>query len=129
MKAIALFAQAPWWQVPLFLVASLLVLVAFRPSSPNGVWTVTGLGYLAFILANSLLVLGSDSPWKYLGVSLLLTLGYLLIAGTLTSAWITLLGMKGPGETAMVFLFIIYHPPVLLLLTCLRVWWMRGHSR
>jgi cation transporter-like permease len=72
--------------------------------------------YIAFILTNAVFLLFEDSTWTYFFISLASSLLYILVAGSLVSLLIRVLKIRGSGESAMIFVSIIYHPVILLLM-------------
>jgi hypothetical protein len=54
--------------------------------------------------------------WPYFFISLLCSVGYLLVVSFLAPLLIQLQRAEGSGESAMIFLVIIYHPFILLLM-------------
>ena len=121
MNLLKALIEAPWYQIPIFLSLTILLLTFLRTSNANSVWTITGGIYAVFILTNSFLVWGTESPWIYLGISILCSFGYLLLAGWVASVCIKWRKMNGSGESAMLFLIIIYHPVLLVILILARI--------
>lgn len=96
----------------------------FRPGSANAMWNTAGVLYIGFILANAVFLLFADGTRAYFFISLACSLAYILAAGILVSGLIRVLKINGSGESAMIFLSVIYHPVVLLLMVLLK--WMIG---
>jgi 4-amino-4-deoxy-L-arabinose transferase-like glycosyltransferase len=93
------------------LAAAVLVLV--RPPSQDAAWIRSGVAYLAFMAANVLLALGRDPSWRYFLLSLAGSLLWLALAPLVVALGRLRWRYKGSGESAMVFLAVIYHPPLL----------------
>lgn len=97
----------------LFTMAVLLI----RPGNANSLYTRAGVIYVLFILANSVILFFVENNASYFFISLLCSVVYLIAVSLLCSMFIRLLRAQGSGESAMVFLVIIYHPVALLLVT------------
>jgi cation transporter-like permease len=97
-----------------------LVVPFVSSKSANAVWNVAGLLYVGFIFANAVFILFDDHIWTYFFVSLAYSLVYIVVAGIIVSLLIHALKVKGSGESAMIFVSILYHPVVLLLMILLK---------
>lgn len=105
----------PYVHVIVFLVVTFAAFLLLRPKDANALYTMAGVVYVAFILANSVLVFFAQNTWSYFFISLLFSLVYLMAVALLSSLYIRLAKVEGSGESATMFLVIIYHPAVLLL--------------
>ena len=105
----------PWYQASLLLALTVLLLIVVRPKQQDSLWLIAGLGYALFILVNAVAIWFSDSPWTYVLQSLLIAVLYLAAAAAVVTLFAPLLHAQGSGESAMVFLIIIYHPLALAL--------------
>lgn len=112
----------PYAHVVVFLAVTVFVLVRSRDA--NAVYTRAGVVYTIFILANSILLFFVQNTWSYFITSLLFSVIYLVAASLLCSMYIKLAKVEGSGESAMIFLVIIYHPVALLLVIALK--WLVG---
>lgn len=113
--SISEFLSKPYGLAIGFLVVMLFIFVLLRPKNPNTLYTIAGVLYVIFILANSVMIFFAENTWSYFFISLLFSLLYLFAVELLTSTYIRIARADGSGESAMIFLVIIYHPFVLLL--------------
>ena len=119
-----LFRQ-PLYQVALFLVITLITVPFLSPKNANAIWNTAGILYIGFILTNAVLFWFADGTWSYVLISLGYSLLYILVAGVLVSSLIRVLKIPGSGESAGIFIFIIYHPLILLFIVFLK-WIVRS---
>lgn len=105
----------PYAHVIVFLVVTFVGFILLRPKDANALYTMAGVIYVVFILANSVLIYFAQNTWPYFFVSLLFSLIYLMAVSLLSSLYIQMAKVDGSGESAMMFLVILYHPVVLLL--------------
>lgn len=98
-----------------FLVLNLLIFVLMRPRNANALYTIAGVVYVVFILTNSILIFFAPNTWSYFFTSLLFSVIYLFFVAPLCSLYIRIANLDGSGESAMMFLVIIYHPFALLV--------------
>jgi hypothetical protein len=117
--------REPLYQVAFFLLLTMVLIPFLRSKGPNAIWNVAGVLYIAFIFANAIFFWFEDGTWSYFFISLVYSLLYLLLAGGLVSFLIKALKIDGSGESAMIFLVIIYHPVILLLVILLK-WIVRS---
>lgn len=115
----------PWYQAGGLLALTVLLFILLRPKQQDSLWLIAGLGYALFILVNALASWFSDSGWTYALLSLLTSVLYLAAAAAIVTLFTSLLQAKGAGESAMIFLIIIYHP-VALALVKLSQWLYRN---
>ncbi|MFZ1805611.1 MAG: hypothetical protein WAU36_00225 [Cyclobacteriaceae bacterium] len=106
--------------LPFLLFTIPLVLLSF-PKNANGAWLIAGYCYLAFIVLNIVLQWFSENQWQYFFHSIGFSVAYILVIAMIMPILIKLLKLEGSGESAMAFLFIIYHP-VGLLIVMLAKW-------
>lgn len=123
--ALLLTLQKPWYQAGVLLALTVLLYILLRPKQQDSLWLIAGLGYALFILVNALASWFSDSGWSYALLSLLTSVLYLAAAAAIVTLFTSLLQAKGSGESAMIFLIIIYHP-VALALVKLSQWLYRS---
>lgn len=106
----------PLYQSIFFILITLIIAPFLKGKPANAFWNFAGVLYIGFILVNSVFLLFEESVWKYFFISLGLSVVYVLIAGTMIEFLIKLLKVEGSGESGMIFLFVIYHPVVLLVI-------------
>jgi hypothetical protein len=114
-SVINLLHQPPY-QALLFLLLTLLIIPLIRAKSANAVWNLAGMLYVGFIFSNTVFFWFEDGTWAYFFISLGLSLAYILAAGILVPMLINALKISGSGESATIFVFIMYHPVILLLM-------------
>jgi hypothetical protein len=114
----------PFYQSVFFLLMTLLLAPFVRSRSANATWNVAGILYVGFMFTNAVFILFEDRIWTYFFVSLAFSLVYILVAGMLVSLLIRVLKVTGSGESAMIFVSILYHPVILLLMILLK--WIIG---
>ncbi len=112
--------QKPFVQMLLFLCLTILSVLIIKPKDCDKTWNIAGIVFIGFILVNSILICIATNSWSYFFYSILFSLLYLIIISILIPALINLLEVEGSGESAMIFLFIIYHPVCLLLMLFLK---------
>lgn len=108
------FLQKPFDQSGFFVLLTLVIIPFLRRKTANASWNVAGLMYLAFIVTNSIVQYFVENTWSYFFTSLGISVLYVLVIGTIVEWLIGRLKISGSGESATIFLFIIYHPVVLL---------------
>ena len=114
------YLSRPHVHVLIFLAISLAVFFVLRPKDANSLYSMAGVVYAVFILANSILIFYAPNTWSYFFTSLLFSLVYLLAIALMTSMYIHLAKVEGSGESAMVFLVVMYHPLALLFMIFLK---------
>jgi hypothetical protein len=112
--------QKPFYQLLFFIPLTFVVLVIVRPVKTDNAWVIAGIVYGCFIVVNTVLVGFSDKPWYYFLISLGFSILYLLAIGVLIPGLIKVMKIEGSGESAMIFLIIIYHPLALMLMMFLK---------
>jgi len=112
--------QRPIFQVLLFLLLTIASIFIIGPKSADKTWIIAGLFFIAFILLNSVMIFIVPNNWSYFFYSIGLSILYLICISFIIPATIKLLKIEGSGESAMVFLFIIYHPVFLLCMLFLK---------
>lgn len=110
----------PIYQVAFFLVLTVLLAPLFGARNPNAVWNTSGLLYVGFMIMNAVYLFLGDGQWAYFFISLGCSLLYIALAGIAASSIIKVLRLDGSGESAMIFLSVIYHPFILLATMFLR---------
>ena len=111
----------PYWQAILFISITAATLIFFWRGSSEAMWLVAGCGYAGFILLNSVLIWTADHTWRYFFTSMVFSMIYIIAAGILVFAFLTL-KPYGSNEAAIIFLSGIYHP--VALLTVMFTKWM-----
>jgi len=114
------YLSRPHVHVLIFLAISLAVFFVLRPKDANSLYSMAGVVYAVFILANSILIFYAPNTWSYFFTSLLFSLVYLLAIALMASMYIHLAKVEGSGESAMVFLVVMYHPLALLFMIFLK---------
>ncbi len=112
--------QKPFAQMLIFLCLTILSVLIINPQNIDKTWNIAGIVFIGFILVNSILICIATNSWSYFFYSILFSLLYLIIISILIPALIKLLKVEGSGESAMIFLFIIYHPVCLLIMLFLK---------
>ncbi|WP_339814151.1 hypothetical protein [uncultured Imperialibacter sp.] len=112
--------QKPLYQLLFFVPLTLIVLVLVRPLKADNAWMIAGIVYGCFIVVNTVLVGFADKPWYYFLISLGFSVVYLIAMGVLIPGLINFMKMEGSGESAMIFLLIIYHPLALMIVMFLK---------
>lgn len=108
--------QKPFLQVLLFLLLTILSVFISKPGNADATWVRAGYGFIGFMLVNSILICTVPESWSYFFYSLGFSVAYFLCVGILVSVIIKILKLEGTEESAMIFLFIIYHPVFLLVM-------------
>lgn len=112
--------QKPFVQMLFFLCLTILSVLIIKPKNCDKTWNIAGIVFIGFILANSLLICTVSNNWTYYFSSILFSLLYLIIISIIIPALIKLLKIEGSGESAMIFITIIYHPVCLLMMLFLK---------
>jgi len=119
-----LYLSAPYTHAVVFLLITAVLFVLARPGNANALYTSAGVVYAVFILVNSIMIYYAESIWTYFFTSLLFSIVYLVAVELICSTYVRIAKVAGSGESAMVFLIIIYHPIVMLIV--LLVKWIIG---
>ena len=114
------YLSRPFLQVIAFTLLSLAIIPLGRPKDANAVYSIAGIIYGVFILANSVIVAFVPRVWPYFFLSMLSSAFYLLVIAIIIPSYISVAKIKGSGESAMIFLLILYHPFALLLVIFLK---------
>ena len=117
-----LLLQKPHYQALLFLVLTPIVILILQPKSADNAWVIAVLSFVLFLIVNSVFLWFDESPWSYFFYSIGCALGYILVIAVMVPALLNLMRLDGSGESAMAFLVLMYHPPVLLLVMAAK--WM-----
>jgi len=112
--------QRPFVQMLGFVLLTIPTIFIIGPKNADHVWTIAGFIYIGFILVNSILIFFASPGWSYFFYSLGFSVLYLVSIFIVITALIKLLKIEGSGESAMTFLFIIYHPVFLLFVLFLK---------
>lgn len=108
------FISSPLHQALLFTLLSLAALPIVRPKDADSAYAIAGAFYAVFIVVNSFLLWTAPKAWPYFFQSMLLSIAYLLVAALVVALYLGVTKTKGPNDSAMVFLVIVYHPFALL---------------
>lgn len=112
--------QKPFVQVLFFLVITILAIFIISPKNADNTWNAAGVVFIGFMLVNSILICTVTNSWSYFFYSLGFSLLYIACIAILIPALIKILKIEGSAESAMVFIFILYHPLFLLLMLLLK---------
>lgn len=115
MSPIIHYLQKPIYQPIPFILLTIVVAVIVRPRSVDSFWVIAGLIFAAFLIFNSVLIGFTDAIWLYFFYSIGISILYLLTISVIAPILIKIINADGSGESAMMFLMIIYHPVLLLL--------------
>ena len=110
-----LLIQKPAYQVLLFLLLTPILIFVIRPKSADTAWVIAAILYGLFLIVNAGLLWFDDSPWRYFFYSIGFALAYVLLIAIIMPGVLSVLKLKGSGESAMAFLILIYQPVALLL--------------
>ncbi|MEZ4945427.1 MAG: hypothetical protein R2804_07875 [Cyclobacteriaceae bacterium] len=105
----------PLYQALLLLLVTIPILLLSSPKNADSAWLIAGFCYLAFIVLNIVAQWFSVNQWQYFFYSISFSIAYILVIAVIMPILIKLLKLEGAGESAMAFLFIIYHPVGLLI--------------
>lgn len=108
--------QKPLIQMLVLITLTIITVIGIEPKNANHTWTIAGCFYIAFIVLNSILICMVSNHWSYFFYSIGFSILYILSIGMIISAYIKIANIEGSGESAMIFLFIIYHHVALLLI-------------
>jgi len=120
IKNIFELLQRPFVQVLFFILLTIISVFIIRPKNTDTAWSLAGYVFIGFILLNSVLICTVSNSWSYFFYSLGFSILYLGIIAILIPATIKLLKIEGSGESAMIFIYIIYHPVLLLFMLFLK---------
>mgnify|MGYP001250918149 CR=1 FL=1 len=112
--------QRPFVQMLAFVLLTIPAISIIGPKSADHAWTIAGFIYIGFILVNSILICFASHSWSYFFYSLGFSVLYLVSIFIVITILIRLFKIEGSGESAMTFLFIIYHPVLLLFILFLK---------
>ncbi len=114
--------KGPFVQMLVFVSLTVLSVFIIKPKSTDKAWSRAGIVFTGFMLVNSAVLWFASNAWSYFFYSLGFSVLYLVSMAILLPALIKGLKIQGSAESAMVFIFIIYHP--LLLLAVLFFKWI-----
>jgi len=114
------YITRPFFQVIVFTLLSIVILPIARPKDANSVYTIAGIVYAVFIVVNSIIICFVPKMWPYFFYSMLFSIVYVLATAVIMSLYIDITKTEGSGETAMIFLIIMYHPLASLLVIFLK---------
>lgn len=112
--------QRPYIQATFFILLTILAIFILGPKNADNTWSIAGIVFIGFMLTNSIFICAAHNSLSYFLYSLGFSVLYLICIAVLLPALIKLLKIEGSGESAMVFIFIIYHPAFLLLVLFLK---------
>ncbi len=110
-----LFIQKPAYQALLFLLLTPVLIIIIQPKSADMAWLIAAYAFILFLIVNAVLLWFNDNPWRYFFYSIGFAVGYLLLTAMIMAGLLSVLKLKGSGESAMAFLILIYQPFALLL--------------
>lgn len=113
--------QKPGIQLLFFILLTIVVVLVIKPENSDKAWSIAGYIYLSYMLINTILICTVPDHWNYFFYSLGFSVLYLLCISPLVPALIKILKIEGPEDNAMMFIYILYHP-VLLLFALLLKW-------
>ncbi|ABG59098.1 hypothetical protein [Cytophaga hutchinsonii] len=112
--------KKPFFQVLFFILLTIVCVFIIRPKNTDKTWTLAGIIFIGFMLVNAVMICYAVTGWAYFFYSLLFAILYLCSISIILPALIKLLKIEGTDESAMVFIFIMYHPVCLLLMLFLK---------
>ena len=104
------FVSRPYLQALTFILLSVLLLAVVRPKETDTVYTLTGVVYAIFILANCVMIFFVPRVWPYFFYSMLCSVLYVGLIAMLNELYERIASSSGSGESGMIFLVIMYHP-------------------
>ncbi|MDF2454770.1 MAG: hypothetical protein K0R51_763 [Cytophagaceae bacterium] len=113
--------KGPLIQALTFILLTVLAIFVFRPENTDKGWSLAGMVFIGFMAVNSVLLWLASDTWTYFFYSLGFSVLYLVCIAILLPALLKGLNIQGSAESAMVFIFIIYHP-ILLLVVLFSKW-------
>jgi hypothetical protein len=112
--------QNPFVQVLLFVLLTVMLVVIYRPKNSDKTWVLAGLVFIGFMFINSIGICTAHNVWTYFFYSLGYSMLYLVSIAVVVPVLIKILKIEGTSESAMIFIFIIYHPFFLLIMGFLK---------
>jgi hypothetical protein len=112
--------QKPFIQALFFILITIISVFIIGPKDADNTWIIAGYIFIGFMLINSILICTVSNSWNYFFHSLGFSALYLMSVGIIIPASIKLLKIEGSAESAMIFIFIIYHPVLLLFMLFLK---------
>lgn len=110
-----LLVQKPAYQALLFLLLTPVIILVIQPKNADTAWLIAVYTFVMFLVVNAGLLWFDESPWRYFFYSIGFAVGYLLLIAVIMPGLLSVLQLKGSGESAMAFLVLIYQPFALLL--------------
>jgi hypothetical protein len=108
--------HSPFVQAIFFLILIPIVIPVLRPSSTEHIYNTAGILFVLFIVVNTVLLFWSPTPWRYFFISVLAAVLFIMVAYQIAVIFIKYIyKIEGSGESSMIFLVIMYHPPALLI--------------
>ncbi|UXP30607.1 hypothetical protein N6H18_09595 [Reichenbachiella agarivorans] len=112
--------QRPFVQYSLFVVLTILSILLTIPKNADTTWILAGYIFIGFIVVNSIFLGFAAHNWSYILYSLGFSILYLASIAGIVPGLIKLLKIEGSDESAMIFIFVIYHPISLLCMMGLK---------
>jgi hypothetical protein len=112
--------QRPFVQFLIFIPLTILTVFAFGSKNTESTWTVAGFVFIGFMVLNSVAIDFVPHQWRYFFYSLGISLLYLASIAIVIPLLQKIMKTEGSGESAMIFIFIIYHPVCLLVMMFLK---------
>jgi len=116
------YISKPLYQGLFFLVFTFMILLLTKPSSADKTYTFSGILYGLFILTNTIFLFFTENTWTYFFYSSVFSLIYIFASYLISKIFIRLFNVNGSEESSMIFLAIMYHPPLLLI--CMFIRWL-----
>ena len=108
--------KKPAYQALLFFLLTPISIFLLQPKNADMAWLVAVYLFIMFLVVNAGLLWFDNNPWRYFFHSISFIVAYVLIIAFTMPGLLSLLKLKGSGESAMGFLFLIYQPAVLFII-------------
>ena len=112
--------QKPFIQVLVFLLLTIISISIIGPKNTENTWNVAGIIFIVFMIVNAIVICFAAHHWTYFFYSLGCSVLYLISIAVIIPIMTKLLKIEGAGESAMIFIYIIYHPVFLLFMLFLK---------
>ncbi|HCM75101.1 MAG TPA: hypothetical protein DIS90_01870 [Cytophagales bacterium] len=112
--------QKPIFQALIFFILTTPFVLVLSPTDADEAWLIAGYCFYGFLLINTVVLWFVDEAWRYFFHSVTFAFIYVILISFLMPILILKMDLRGSGESAMVFLFIIYHPAALLVVMLAR---------
>jgi len=112
--------QKPFIQVLAFLLLTIISIVVIGPKNADSTWNIAGIIFIVFMIVNAIVICVVPQHWTYFFYSLGCSILYLISIAVIIPIMTKLFKIEGAGESAMIFIYIIYHPVFLLFMLFLK---------